>query len=238
MSRETQAVSAFVELTEAMLLGGEIADVLRLLCTKAVALLQVTAAGVMLADEHDDLRAVAASDERTHLMEMFAIQHEEGPCREAYRTGIVQQLPVSAAADRWPKIARLSAAAGYRFLCGIPLRQDTVVLGALNLFRETDEPLPEDDLVLAQALANIVTLTLLMRRETAQARDLAGHLQNALHSRVLIEQAKGALAERLGVSPDEAFERMRGQARDTNTKLLDVAAQIVGSAGPAVRTER
>ena len=171
MTREKQVVAAFVELTEAMAGGREIADVLHLMCTKAVALLDVAATGVMLADENDRLRAVAASDERTQLLEMFALQHDEGPCLDAYRTGSTQQPSIDEARSRWPQLGRLCDAAGYRRLCGIPLRQGSVVIGAINFFSVEDAPLPEADLLLAQALANIVTLTFLLRSETARARE-------------------------------------------------------------------
>src|SRR6195952_2870529 len=128
---------------------------------------------------------------------------------------------------------------GYGWLCGLPLRHGNEVIGALNLFRERDEPLGDPDVQVGQALADVATVALLQRRETTQARRQADQLQAALDSRVLIEQAKGVLAPRLNVSPDEAFIVLRRQARDGNRKLVDLANEIVlgkADAASALRT--
>ncbi len=227
MARETQVAQALVSLAEAMVSGVDVIDVLHQLCREAVAVLDVTAAGVMLADENSELRAVAASDERTHLLEIFAVQHDEGPCLDAFRTGHVEQLTADEASSRWPRFGKLAEVQGYRRFCGIPLTWGGDRIGALNLFRASVAPLPPADVAIARALANMASIAVLQHRESAGARRLTTQLQTALHSRVLIEQAKGTLAERMGVSVEEAFERMRAQARDANRKLHDVAYDIV-----------
>jgi GAF domain-containing protein len=226
-SRETQLAEAFVELADAMVSGRDVIDFLHLLCGYAVTLLDVSAAGVMLADEADKLRAIAASDEGTHMVEVLALQHEEGPCLDAYRSGEIVQASSEVAARRWVRYYQLAAGQGYRWMCGVPLRRNGETLGAMNLFRQADSELPELHLKLAQALADVATIALLQRREGAQTRRLAANLRIALDSRVLIEQAKGALAVQRGIPLDAAFAHMRAQARDSNRKLHDVAAEIV-----------
>lgn len=234
MTRETQLSDAFVELVEAMVSGGDVLEFLHLLCCHATRLLDVTAAGVMLADENNRLVAVAASDERTHSLELLSMQHAEGPCPEAYRTGKRLQTATDDVLDRWPSFARSVREQGHDWICGVPLRHGNETLGALNLFRAGADPLPETQLRVAQALADVVTVSLLQRRETAQARRLVASLKVALSSRVLIEQAKGILAERHGLPPDQAFELLRRQARDRNLKLHDVAREVVyPDGGPA-----
>lgn len=234
MAREDQLANAFVELARAMVSGSDVVDFLHLLCCHAVELLDVSAAGVVLADESNKLVAVAASDESTHAIEVFSLQHDEGPCLEAYRTGRRIQVATADVLQRWPSYSRVARRHGYEWMCGVPLRQEPESLGALNLFRTAADPLPESQLRVAQALADVVTISLLQRRETAQARRLVAHLQVALSSRVLIEQAKGMLAERRGLPPDEAFVLMRRMARDANRKLHDVAYEIVhGEAEPS-----
>jgi GAF domain-containing protein len=227
VTHETELAAAFVELAEAMVTGRDLVDFLHLLSCRTIELLDVGAAGVMLADENGRLRAVAASSEDTHLIEVFALQYQEGVCLDVYRHGRPEQVSTAGTVGRWPNFSKLAIAHGYGWVCGIPLRHGTENIGALNLFREKDEPLDEHDLRLGQALADAATVALLQRRETNQARRQATQLQVALDSRVLIEQAKGMLAERLGVAPDEAFGLLRGHARNHNRKLLDVAQEIV-----------
>ncbi len=229
MTSEIQLSSAFVELSEAMVSGRDVVDFLHLLCCHATILLDVTAAGVMLADENGQLVAVAASDERTHSLEVFSLQHNEGPCLEAYRTGRQLQVATDDALVRWPTFARVAADRGFAWMCGVPLRQAAARLGALNLFRTSAEPLPDTQLRIAQALADVATVSLLQRREAAQARRQVAQLQVALSSRVLIEQAKGVIAERHGLSLGDAFALLRGQARDANRKLQDVAYEVVNA---------
>jgi GAF domain-containing protein len=227
MTRETRLASAFVELAEALVTGRDVGDFLHLLSCRAIELLKVDNAGVMLADENDRLRAIAASNEDTHHLEVFALQHQEGVCLDVYRSGKPEQIATAGTTDRWPHFSRLTLEHGYGWVCGIPLRHGNEIIGALNLFRETEEPLGEDDVRLAQALADVATVALLQRRERTQALRHATHLQIALDSRVLIEQAKGVLAERLGVSPDEAFQALRREARNANRKVHDLAHDVV-----------
>src|SRR4051794_23028471 len=227
MTHETRLASVFVELAEALITGQDVGDFLHLLSCRTIELLEVDAAGVMLADENDRLRAIAASSEDTHNLEVFALQHQEGVCLDVYRSGKPEQTSTAGTTDRWPHFSKLTLEHGYGWVCGIPLRYGHEIIGALNLFRGTAEPLGEDDERLAQALADVATIALLQRRETAQARRQAIQLQIALDSRVLIEQAKGVLAERLGVSPDDAFLALRREARNTNRKLPDLAHDVV-----------
>lgn len=198
-----------------------------MLSCRTIELLDVDTAGVMLADENDRLHAIAASSEATHLMEVFALQHQEGICLDVYRHGKSEQASTTGTVDRWPNFSKLAVAHGFGWVCGIPLRHGTETIGALNLFRIAAEPLDEHDVRLGQALADVATVALLQRRETTGARREATQLQAALDSRVLIEQAKGMLAERLGVSPEHGFTLMRAHARNNNQKLLDVGREIV-----------
>lgn len=230
MTRETKLASAFVELAAALISGTQLDEFLHLLSCDIVALLDVDAVGVMVADENDRLRAIAASDENAHLLEIFALQHEEGVCLDVYRSGRPEQTSTATTADRWPHFSRLCLAHGYAWVGGIPLRHDAEILGAVNLFRRKEEAVEEDELRLGQALADVATAALLQRRETTQARRQAAQLQVALDSRVLIEQAKGVLSERLGLSPEDAFRQLRHEARDRNRRLHDLAREVVGGA--------
>src|SRR3954467_278033 len=155
MTREADIAAAFVELAEAMVIGNALFEFLHLLSKRAVGLLDVSAAGVMLADEDDRLRAIASSNEDTHLLEMFSLQNQEGVCIDVYRSGTAEQTSMAGTVDRWPNFSRLAIEHGFGWLCGVPLRHGDDILGAMNLFRVTDRPLGDPDVRIAQALADV-----------------------------------------------------------------------------------
>jgi GAF domain-containing protein len=126
----------FVELTDTMVAGFDVIDFLHVLTDRSVQLLDVSAAGLLLADPRGELRVVAASSEAVRLLELFQLQNDQGPCLECFRTG----LPVSAAdlnaeAQRWPRFAAAARRAGFAAVQALPMRLRDQIIGALNLFR-------------------------------------------------------------------------------------------------------
>jgi ANTAR domain/GAF domain len=221
----------FVGLADTMVADFDVVDFLHLLADRSVALLAASAAGVVLADPRGELRVAAASSEAAGLMELFQIQNDEGPCLDCFRTG----QPVTAAdlagpSQPWPRFAAAAAAAGFGAVEALPMRLRDEVIGALNLFRAGPGPLDPADLRVGQALADIATIGLLQERNVRRGEVLAEQLQGALNSRVIIEQAKGRLAERLGTDMDHAFGLLRDYARNSNQRLTDVARNFVDSA--------
>jgi GAF domain-containing protein len=231
MRFDADPLASFVGVIEAMVNRPDLVDFLHWICVRSTVLLDIAAAGVMLADEDDQLRVIAASNEETRFLEIFTIQHKEGVCFDVFQTGEAEQVSLAASAERWPKFATVARAHGYRWVAGLPLRYNGEILGTMNLFRGEEKPLSQEDFRVAQALTDVTTLALLQRRETAQARKHAKELQFALDSRVLIDQAKGMLAERLHITPDEAFNLLRRRARDSNRKLRAVADEVVNRDG-------
>jgi GAF domain-containing protein len=112
-------------------------------------------------------------------------------------------------------------------MCAVPLRVRTDIIGALNLFRRTDEPFTADEIAIAQAMAEMAAIGLIQERALRERTLLTEQLQAALLSRVVIEQAKGMLAEYLKMSVDDAFQLLRSYTRDHNRKLSDVARDVV-----------
>jgi hypothetical protein len=108
------------------------------------------------------------------------------------------------------------------------LRDD--VIGALNLFRAQPGALDPADLRIGQALADVATIGLLQERSVRRGEIAAEQLQGALNSRIIIEQAKGKLAERLSTDMDHAFALLRDYARNSNQRLTEVARAFVNSA--------
>lgn len=227
-SREHALSRVFVELADTMVGDFDVADLLQRLVEHSVDLLQVDAAGLLLSDQRGRLELMASSTEASRLLEIFQLQSEEGPCLDCFQTGkqvVVPDLQVEAA--RWPRFSEAAEAQGYRAVHAIPLRLRDDVLGAMNLFNTGPRSLTAGDLEVAQALADISAIAILQERALHHREMLVEQLQGALNSRVVIEQAKGLLAAAETVDMDQAFNMLRSLARNTNTRLADVARAMV-----------
>ncbi|MDO0934958.1 GAF and ANTAR domain-containing protein [Streptomyces sp. DG2A-72] len=233
MARERRLAEIFVEVADSLVEDFDVIDLLQRLSTRCVELLDVSAAGILLADSQGELQIIAASDEHTRLLELFALQHDQGPCVECYRTGTARTNISLARAEvtaGWPRFAARARETGYVSTHAIPLRLRSRVVGALNLFQATPHRLGDDDIVLAQALADVATIAILQQRTLEQSHVENSQLETALTSRVLIEQVKGVLAERWNTSVDDAFAAFRSYARARHLRLSDLATRIISGA--------
>ena len=229
---DTELLSdTFIELADTMVAEFDVIDFLHLLTDRSVALLAASAAGVVLADPRGELRVAAASSEEVGLLELFQLQNDQGPCLECFRTGRpVTASDLTGSAQRWPRFAQAAAQSGFASVEALPMRLRDQIIGALNLFRAEPEPLDPADLRIGQALADVATIGLLHERNVRRRDTVAEQLQAALNSRVIIEQAKGKLAERLSIDMDRAFTMLRDYARASNQRLTDVARDFVTGA--------
>ncbi|MFY9934113.1 MAG: GAF and ANTAR domain-containing protein [Streptosporangiaceae bacterium] len=233
MDGELLLTETFVELTDTMVAGFDVIDFLHVLTDRSVRLLDVSAAGLLLADPRGELRVVAASSEAARLLELFQLQNDQGPCLDCFRTGQpVEAADLSMAAQRWPRFAPAARQAGFSAVQALPMRLREQVIGALNLFSVDAGALPPGDIRIGQALADVATISLLQERSMRHSDALNEQLQTALNSRVIIEQAKGKLAERLGVDMDEAFNLLRDRARTGNRRLSDLARAFIEGSEP------
>jgi ANTAR domain/GAF domain len=236
---EIQLADVFVEMADTLVDDFDLIDFLHLLTERCVQLLGVSAAGLLLTDGQDALQVVAASSERTRLLELFQLQTDQGPCVECFRTGqpvSVTDLP--RAAGRWPRFAAAAAEVGFAAVHALPMRLRSEVIGALNFFDVDAGPLAADKLRVGQALADVATIGLLQQRAIHRGDVLTEQLQTALNSRILIEQAKGVLSERLHLDVADAFTLLRNGARSHNRRLADLAQAIVDGSEqipPAIR---
>ena len=234
MTREADVVKALVEMADTLVDDYDVVDLLTGLADRCVSLLDVSAAGVMLASPEGSLGLVASSSEAMRLLELFELQTQEGPCLDAFRTGqSVEHENLQAGSGRWPSFSAAALQAGFASALALPLRLREATLGALNLLRVTRTPMDEVDIIVARAFADLATLSIIQHRTAAEAQRLNEQLSAALTSRVVIEQAKGVIAERADVDLAEAFSRLRSYARNHNRRLTDVArAAIDGTLGP------
>jgi GAF domain-containing protein len=234
MAREADVVRWLVEMADTLVDDFDVVDLLTGLADRCVSLLGVSAAGVMLASPAGRLGLVASSNEAMRLLELFELQAQEGPCLDAFRTGErVGPEILQAGSDRWPAFSDAALKAGFQSASALPLRLRDTTMGALNLLSITSAPVAEADLIVARAFADLAALSIVQHRASSEAQRLNEQLSDALSSRIVIEQAKGVIAERAGTELAEAFSRLRGYARDHNRRLTDVAhAAIDGTLDP------
>jgi GAF domain-containing protein len=228
MAREDLLARTFVELADTLVDDFDIVEVTQRLVERCVELFDATAAGLLLADPDGTLRVLASSSDQLRVVELFEIQAQEGPCLDCYRSGqpVINQ-DLRSTNGRWPHFTPVALGAGYRAVHALPVRLRHEVIGALNLFKSDSGALGSLDVLAAQAFADATAIAILQQRALSDAKLLGRQLQAALGSRILIEQAKGMLAERAGLSIAEAFAQMRSYARGHNQQLTAVCQNVL-----------
>lgn len=229
MSRETMLAQTMVQLADSLVEDFDVVDLLTFLVDRCVEVLDVTTAGLILVVD-GDLRLMASSSEAMKTLEIFELQADEGPCLDCYRAGspiVNLDLASAEARQRWPRFCPEALEAGFRSAHAVPMRLRGANVGALNMFRNGAGGLAADDVVAAQAFADIATIAILQNRAAVQAQILTEQLNRALTSRIVIEQAKGVLAERSSVEMEEAFARLRRYARNNNRRLVEIAEAVI-----------
>ena len=228
MEREQVLARTFVELADTLVDDFDLVELSQTLVERCVELFDATAAGLLLADPAGDLRVLACSSDQLRIIELFEVQSEEGPCLDCYRGGLPVIIHDLAHVDgHWRRFVPVALAAGYSSVHALPVRLRHQVIGALNLFRADTGGLDSLDVLLAQAFADATAIAILQHRALHDSQLLAAQLQVALDSRVLIERAKGMLAERAQLSIAEAFVEIRSYARNHNRRLTAVCQSVL-----------
>lgn len=227
MVTQERLVEVFVELADTMFDNYDVIDYLHSLTESVVELLDAQAAGLMLADQRGEVQVVASSSEESRILELFELQHQQGPCIDSYRQGEQVSVDPDEAERRWPGFGAAVRASNFTSVHALPMRLRNDTVGALNIFLSRPEGLTQADLALGQGLADIATIGLLQERAAKENSTLAEQLQGALNSRILIEQAKGMFAERHDVDVSQAFTTLRAHARRMGLPLAVVANQVI-----------
>ncbi|GAA4213432.1 GAF and ANTAR domain-containing protein [Actinocatenispora rupis] len=226
--RDDRLAEALVEFADTLVDDFDVIDFLHRLAARCVELLDVDAAALMLADQYGQLRVLASSSEEAGLMDLLQVQTDSGPSVLCFRRGEPVYTPDVAKMDgRWPAVGRLARELDLHAVHALPMRLRTEVIGVANLFRVRPGLLSEQDRRMGRALADVATIGLLQERTLRRRRVLAEQLQTALTTRVVIEQAKGVLAERFTLDMDAAFRVLREYARSRRERLSDVAGHVV-----------
>lgn len=228
VTRASVVSAAFVKLADALVGDYDVVDLLHTLVVESVGLLDATAAGLLLADPTGELQVLASTNEESYLVEVLQQQAGAGPCVEAYLTGkVVTISDIAAEGGRYPDFQAAALSQGFHSVHAIPMRLRPRTIGALNLFRADVGALTVEDAQIGQALADVATISILQERSFRENAVVNEQLQRALNSRVLIEQAKGVIAQSSSVDMNEAFTRLRAYARSHNKALHATAENVV-----------
>jgi hypothetical protein len=226
-ARETGVLDAVVSLVDTLLEDFDTVDLLTELTERCAQLLDVAAAGFLLADPLGQLRLLAATTEQARELELFQLQADEGPCVDCYSTGQpVSVADLTAEVARWPRFVPAALQAGFASVHAVPMRAAGLVLGALGLFGSASGELTAADRLVAQTLAHVASVALL-REHAPSPATVIPQLRAALASRVLVEQAKGFLRETLDVSVEDAFALLRAYARANGEHLTVLARRLM-----------
>ena len=225
---QRQLLQTFVRLADTLVDDYDVVDLLQVLVDTCRDLLDTTAAGILLADSRGELELVVSTSEASRLVEMMQLSAEAGPCIESFRSGRRVSVPdIEHSADEWQQFRGAALAQGFRSMDALPLRLRDATIGTLNLLRAEPGAASEDDIMAAQAFADVATIGILHERSIRESAVLSEQLQAALTSRIVIEQAKGVVSHTRGVPIDDAFTLMREYARSHNLGLSVVAARLV-----------
>jgi hypothetical protein len=228
MRAQLQIAQAFVELADTLVDDYDVVDLMHTLAERSVELLEADAAGIILRDAREQLTAVASTSHEADLVELFVVQSSEGPCLDCVRTGRpVVNVDIDEARRRWPAFVTKVAEIGFTSTHAFPLRLRSQTLGAINVLSRAHRALGDDEIAVAQGLADVATIGLLQQRAIRHHEILAEELHTALNSRIVIEQAKGVLAERTGMGVAACFALMRDYSRRERRLLLVTAEQVI-----------
>ncbi|QYF74368.1 GAF and ANTAR domain-containing protein [Cryobacterium sp. PAMC25264] len=225
-SREARITAAFVMVADTLTTEYDMVDLLHTLVEECAGILKVKAGGLMLVDGNGDLQLMTSTSEAAEFVEMMQLDASDGPCIDCFRSGKAVSVEEISMSEKWPLFQKAASAAGFRSVLATPLKLHAKVIGTMNLFGTAAGEVSERDAAVAQALADVATIGILQERVIREGHLIEEQLHRALDSRILIEQAKGVVANELSMNMDEAFLLLRKYARDRNMTIRTVADQI------------
>jgi GAF domain-containing protein len=205
-------------------------DAIREIVHTTHAMFGVDGAGLMLADADQHLRGVAASDDRFAHLEELQIQHQEGPCIEAFDVKELISAEDLADERRWPRFSQAAVARKVRAVLASPLPYNQDAVGVVAVLSEQRRPWSAEGELALLAFTDLAALLIASMIQGEQQSEMTMQLQGALNSRQVIEQAKGVLIGQQGIPARAAYEQLRARARAERRKLAAVCAEIVAQA--------
>jgi len=196
------------------------------------ALFGVDGAGLMLSDAEQQLRSVAASDDRLAHLEEIQIEHSEGPCIAAFEDKQLVGVEDLEQDQRWPRFSDAAVSRKVRAVLASPLPYNQDAVGVVAVVSEQSRPWSAEGELALLAFTDLAALLIASMMQSQEKSELALQLQGALDSRRIIEQAKGVLMGRHGIPARVAFEQLRAQARAERRKIATICAEVVANAVP------
>lgn len=237
--QERWIASTFVEIADHLVDEFDVVDLLSTLAERCAEFVSASEVGFVLIDPTGVLQVIGSSSEKMESLELMELQNSEGPCWDSFNTGKpVLNQNVHGSFDKWPTFGPVVDAAGMRTVHALPMRLRSDTIGAINIFHSDLRELSEHEVVITQALADAATIAIMQDRNLRHATQLAEQLQYALEARVVIEQAKGVLAERLQVDMHDAFSMLRQYSREHNRRLSTVAQDVTEGKLPSTLFEK
>lgn len=225
-SREVQINAAFVAVADTLTTEYDMVDLLHTLVQQCVSILKMEAGGLMLVDGEGELQLMTSTSEAAGFVEVMQLNAATGPCIDCFRTGIAVSVADISASTLWPVFRDSALDQGFRSVLATPMKLRGKVIGTMNIFGTAAEPVSGRDAAVAQALADVATIGILQERLIREGHVMEEQLHRALDSRILIEQAKGVVANELSLSMDDAFVMLRKYARDRNLTIRSVSEQV------------
>ena len=200
---------------------------LRSVSHQAALLTGMDSVALLLGDGKGDVRYLAAEDDRLRQLEVLQVELQEGPCVDTLWTHEPVAVEDLSTDPRYPRFAREAIKLGPRSVYSVPMHLDGRTVGAFNLFSDRARRLDAEHRRMCASLADLTTALLVNAEERDRSDLLTRQLQEALDSRVIIEQAKGFVAAQCGVDMQDAFKILRGFSRHHQRKLREVAQAVV-----------
>jgi GAF domain-containing protein len=220
--------SLFLRLAETVDTDFDLADYLQMLVDETVGLLPADEAALFLGDSGAQLRVAAATTSDARAVETLVLEHGASPCHDAFALGVPTGVhDIGDAKEEWSGFARVLDAAGFRAVHAVPMRIRDTTIGVVSMLSRHPYTPSDADAEIAAMIARAAAIAILQARAAAEHAALTDQLQQALNSRVVIEQAKGVVAQTRGVDMEAAFGLIRRQARSHGESLRDVSQRIV-----------
>lgn len=228
--REQWLADTFVDIADTLVADFDLLEVLTVMVERCVTLLDAAEVGLVLRGPGGRLSVMASSTERMRAVELFEVQSDDGPCLDCLRSAAAVEgvLLDADAVRRWPRFTPMAREAGYQAVLALPMRIRSRAIGAVNVFLAHEQLPVAGDIRLTQAIADAATIAILQQRMLRESTEVVTQLQTALNTRVTLEQAKGMVAEQLGIDVTDAFQRIRTHARNHNLTIAQVAQAVTG----------
>ncbi len=226
-SRETRINNAFVKVADTLTTDFDIVDLLHTLVEECAQILNIEAGGLMLADAAGNLHLMTSTSESADLVEVMQLAAAGGPCIDCFETGLpVSVSDIQELGGRWPAFQKAALQQGFQSAHATPMKLRGQIIGTMNLFGNERREISARDVAVAQALADVATIGILQERLIREGHVIAEQLHAALDSRIVIEQAKGIIAQALSLDMPDAFSVLRTYARNNNFTIRSVAEQV------------